>query len=112
MSQCEIVTVVELFFLFAGAFVNHHLRLEALIHCIKVSNCSAVLFSCSLAEALSDVLPDLDPTLSDMCYSVGGDTHSIPQSKNLEEEMEKVSPNDPPAVEGKSVHGNCVVVYS
>ena len=98
---------------FAAAFINHNLRKEALAHCIKVGNCSAVVFSPSLAPALGEVLHELDPSLSDSCFSFG-EQSTIPQARNLEEEVKSASPSDPPPVEGKKATGELfqLCIYS
>ena len=75
------------------AFINNHLQHEALTHCIKIVSPRAIVFHASLSDAVQAVLPDLDrlfpdldPALSDMCYSICGES-SIPQAKSLEAEI-------------------------
>ena len=89
---------------YAAAFINYNLRKEALAHCIKVGNCSAVVFSPSLSQALAEVLPELDPTLHDSCFSYG-EQSTLPQARNMEEEVKTTSPNEPPPVEKKQDTG-------
>ena len=88
-----------------GALINHNLRGDALAHCIRIANSSGVFFSSTLADAVSDVLPNLDPSLSEMLYCVGEDC-SLPQAKILETEIVNSSPNNPPPVSGKSAKGS------
>ena len=92
------------YYFLTAAFINHNLRKEALAHCIRIGNCSAVVFSPSLAPALGEVLHELDPSLSDSCFSYG-EQLAIPQARNLEEEVKSASPNDPPRVEDKQATG-------
>ena len=88
----------------AAAFINYNLRKEALAHCIKIGNCSAVVFSPSLSQALAEVLPELDPTLHDNCFSYG-EQSTLPQARNMEKEVKTASPNEPPHVEAKQATG-------
>lgn len=87
-----------------AALINYNLRKEALAHCIRIGNCSAVVFSPSLSQALAEVLPELDPSLHDSCFSYGQQT-ALPQARNMEEEVKAASPSDPPPVEQKQATG-------
>ena len=89
-----------------AAFINYNLRKEALAHCIRIGNCSAVVFSPSLSGALAEVLPELDPSLHDSCFSYGQQS-ALPQARNMEEEVKSASPNDPPQAEAKQATGEC-----
>ena len=88
-----------------SALINVNLRRESLVNCIKVSECVGVVFSVSLSDAISAVLPKLDPSIKDACYSVCGES-SVPEAKSLEVELEKVSSEPPPPVKDKSIFGN------
>ena len=87
-----------------AAFINYNLRKEALAHCIRIGNCSAVVFSPSLSQALAEVLPELDPSLHDSCFSYGQQT-ALPQARNMEEVVKTASPNDPPHIDAKQATG-------
>ena len=87
-----------------AAFINYNLRKEALAHCIRIANCSAVVFSPSLAQALAEVLPELDPALNDSCFSYG-EQSTLPQARNMDDEVKSASPSDPPHVEQKQATG-------
>ncbi len=93
----------------AGAFINHNLRGDPLAHCIRIADSSGIFFSSTLADAISEVLPNLDPSLS-FLYSVGGDC-SLSLAKNLETEILNSSPNDPPPVQGKSAKGSVMFIH-
>ena len=95
-------------FIHAAAFINYNLRKEALAHCIRIGNCSAVVFSPSLSGALAEVLPELDPSLHDSCFSYGQQS-ALPQARNMEEEVKTASPDDPPPVEQKQATGEYTV---
>jgi hypothetical protein len=62
------------------------------------------VFSPSLSQALAEVLPELDPSLHDSCFSYGQQS-ALPQARNMEEEVKAASPNDPPPVERKQATG-------
>ena len=87
-----------------SALININLRRQSLLHCIKVSECMSLVFSASLSDAISAVLPELDPAIKDACYSVCGES-SVPEAKSLEAELEKASSEPPPPVKDKTVHG-------
>ena len=89
---------------YAAALINSNLRKEALAHCIRIGNCSAVVFSPSLAAALGEVLHELDPALSDSCFSYG-EQSVLSGAKNMEEEVKTASSNDPPPPEEKQATG-------
>ena len=75
------------------------------------------MFSPSLADALGEVLPELDPALSESCFSFG-EQSSLPQARNMEEEIKTASASDPPPPEDKKTTGrfcnNCdeMVMFS
>ena len=87
-----------------AAFINFNLRQEALAHCIRISEARAIVFSADLSDALVAVLPELNPSLSDMCYSVSGES-SIPQAKGMEGELQGASSSEPPPIVGKDLDG-------
>lgn len=78
-----------------SAFINYNLRQDALAHCIRISKACAVVFSAPLGEALNSVLPDLDPALSDWCYSVCGES-TLSLAKDLDTKLKSFSPIAPP----------------
>lgn len=90
------------------AFVNYHLRQEALAHSIRISKCSTIIFSSSLTDALGAVLPDLDVELRYNCYSLCGES-ALPHAKSLEEKLKSCSPHPPPPPPNKSFEGRSPV---
>ena len=95
------------------AFINYNLRQEALAHCIRIAKCSTIIFSSSLTDAVSAVLPDLDVGLRYNCHSVCGESF-LPHAKSLDEKLKSSSPHPPPpppgkSFEGKPHHGDCFV---
>ena len=93
------------------AFINNHLQHEALIHCVKIVTPRAIVFHSSLSDVVQAVLPDLDPALSDTCYSICGES-PIPQAKSLEAEIEGTSAQPPPPPPDKSFEGNHIFLIS
>ena len=91
-----------------GAFINHNLRGESITHCVHAANCIGFIFSAAFSDAVAEVLPSLEIS-GEILYSVGSGC-SLPQAKNLEEEIENASPENPPPVPGKSSTGGCEVV--
>lgn len=85
-----------------GAYINYNLRGDSLAHCIRIANCSGMIFGSALSDAVSEVLPNL--AISEMLYFVGNEC-SLPQAKSLDAAMKAASPNPPPPVEGKSALG-------
>ena len=86
------------------ALINYNLRGKGLIHCVEVTNCRGIVYGCGLSEALSDILPDLDPSISQVLFSVGGDSF-ITGAKNLESEAEDASSSTPSLSQKKSTTG-------
>ena len=94
-----------------AALINHNLRHEALIHCIKISDCRGIVFSASLSDAISTVLGDLDPAVKDNCYYVCGES-SVFEAKSLEDEAKSASAGNPPPVRGKSHSGEYNIILT
>ena len=92
-----------------SALINFNLRQEALAHCIRISKCSAVVFSPSLSDALCTVLPDLDAAMTDSCYSVSGEA-SLPQAKALNVELQSSSPHPPSPPPNKAFEGKHTIL--
>ena len=92
-----------------SALINFNLRQEALAHCIRISKCSAIIFSPSLSDTLCAVLPDLDAALTDSCYSVSGEA-SLPQAKALNVELQSSSPHPPSPPPNKAFEGKNTIL--
>lgn len=92
-----------------AAFLNYNLRGDSLAHCIRIANCSGMIFASSFADAVSDILPNL--AISEMLYFVG-DECSLPQAKSLNAAMKEASPSNPPPVAGKSSLDKMCYIYS
>ncbi|CAL1601800.1 unnamed protein product [Knipowitschia caucasica] len=55
-----------------AAFINYNLRLDPLLHCVKVSRAKALVFATELTEAVQEVSHSLD---SGMCLFISGRGH-------------------------------------
>ncbi len=111
MENCPEYVALYLALLKMGvvcALINHNLRGDGLAHSICIVNSVGVFFSSTLADAISEVLPNLDPSLS-LLYSVGGDC-SLSLAKDLEAEIINSSSNNPPPLQGKSAKGSNIVI--
>ena len=91
-----------------AAFINHNLTGDSLAHCIRIANSSGVIFSTSLADAVSEVLPNLDHTVNEILYHIGEEC-SLSQAKDLMNESENASSDDPPPLSGKSINGTVIM---
>ena len=91
-----------------AAFINHNLTGDSLAHCIRIANSSGVIFSTSLADAVSEVLPNIDHTVNEILYHIGEEC-SLSQAKDLMNESENASSDDPPPLSGKSINGTVIM---
>ena len=87
-----------------GALIGHYLRGKCLAHCIHIGHCSGIFFSCALSSAMLEVLPKFDLSMSQMLYSIGGESF-IPGAISLDDAIKTASPKTLPPVQGKSIHG-------
>ncbi len=93
-----------------AALINHNLRQDSLVHCIKVSQSCAIVLSSSLGGALRDVWEELDMSVRNRAYCVGGDK-SVSGVIPLEGLLEGVSASNPPPVHGKTSDGVSIVLH-
>lgn len=91
-----------------SAFINFNLRQEALAHCIRIVKTRAVVFSASMGDALSAVLPGLEPALSGACYSVCGES-TLAQATSLDAELQSSSHTAPPLPPDISFSGRIIM---
>uniref|UniRef100_A0A673WXE2 Arachidonate--CoA ligase n=1 Tax=Salmo trutta TaxID=8032 RepID=A0A673WXE2_SALTR len=50
-----------------GALINFNLRLEALVHCVTISNAKAVVFGSELTEAMCEIHSSMGKTVQMLC---------------------------------------------
>ena len=94
------------------AFVNHNLRHESLVHCIRAAKTRALVFSSSLTAAVSDVREELgsrgEMDVGRMCFAVCGEPaggQGGGSFKRLDQELQGVSKSPPPPLAGKEADG-------
>ena len=93
-----------------AAFINHNLRQESLVHCVRAAKSRVIIFSSSLTGAVSDVWIDLESgiDMTRMCFAVCGDPddEKYGQSfKRLDRELQGVSTSSPPPLDNKGMEG-------
>ena len=91
-----------------AALVNHNLRQESLTHCICAAKSRALVFSSSLASAVSDVYKDLESSMdmAQMSLAVCGDPEGGGRTfKRLDRELQGVSASSPPVLTNKGMDG-------
>ena len=74
-----------------SSLINYNLRESSLLHCLNICHPKAIVYSISVREALTAVQGDLDETLQQNVFSVGGNT-----SDGLEAMMKSMSSDAPP----------------
>lgn len=91
------------------AFVNHNLRHESLIHCVRVAKSRALVFSSSLSAAVADIREELgsegEIDVGQMCFAVCGDPQQGESFKRLDQELQGVSTSPPPPLANKEPDG-------
>ena len=90
-----------------AALVNHNLRHESLTHCICAAKSRALVFSSSLASAVSDIHKDLETSIdmAQMSLAVCGDPDG--GGRTLDRELQGVSTSPPPVLPNKEMDGRC-----
>ncbi|XP_046845148.1 long-chain fatty acid transport protein 4-like [Xenia sp. Carnegie-2017] len=75
-----------------SALVNYNLRKDSLVHCVSISKAKGLIYSCELADAVSDILP----RISDVrLYEFGDGIFSGLQSENLLKNLKSSSHSAP-----------------
>ena len=74
-----------------SSLINYNLRETSLLHCLNICHPKAIVYSTSVGKALTAVQGDLDETLQQNIFSVGGNT-----SDGLEAMMKSLSSDAPP----------------
>jgi len=87
-----------------AAFINCNLRGKSLAHCIRCGHCLGIFHTSELGNAVDAVLPELNPDLKGMLFSVGGET-TIAGGMTLADEIVSASVEPPPPMSGKDSEG-------
>lgn len=96
-----------------AALINHNLRQESLLHCIRAGKTRSLVCSSSLSGAVMDVIKELsggggggEIDTSKMCFVVGGEQEvGGGNFKNLNQELKTVSTSQPPPLKQKTPDG-------
>ncbi|OPJ67843.1 long-chain fatty acid transport protein 4 isoform A [Patagioenas fasciata monilis] len=77
------------------ALVNSHLRMEALLHCITISNSKAVIFGVEMMEAMQEVQPSLDKSVHLFWSGQGSPESALPGAKHLDPLLQTAQRHQP-----------------
>ena len=89
------------------AFLNHNLRQESLVHCMRVAKSRALVVSAALSGAVCDVCNELEGggmDVGEMCLCVCGESEGG-KFKTLDRELQGVSASPPPVLIDKEADG-------
>uniref|UniRef100_A0A8C8RRJ3 Arachidonate--CoA ligase n=1 Tax=Pelusios castaneus TaxID=367368 RepID=A0A8C8RRJ3_9SAUR len=78
-----------------AALVNSHLRMEALLHCINISNSKAVVFGAEMTEAMQGVQPSLGKSIRLFCSGEWDPESSPPGTEHLDPLLDSASQHLP-----------------
>ncbi|KAM6237390.1 long-chain fatty acid transport protein 4 isoform 2-T3 [Spheniscus humboldti] len=77
------------------ALVNSHLRMEALLHCITISNSKAVVFGVEMMEAMQEVQPSLEKSIHLFWSGEGSPESVLPGAKHLDPLLQMAQRHQP-----------------
>uniref|UniRef100_A0A6Q2Z7Q3 long-chain-fatty-acid--CoA ligase n=1 Tax=Esox lucius TaxID=8010 RepID=A0A6Q2Z7Q3_ESOLU len=92
-----------------AALINFNLRLEALVHCVTISNAKAVVFGSELTEAVCEVHSSMGKTVQMLC-SGDLDSKRVPVGTESLEPLLDASPCHLPSRPDRCFTGNIVGV--
>lgn len=74
------------------ALINYNLKLQALVHTIKVANAKAIIYGAELQDSINEVISSVQNGCSTVfptfCSGLAGATCSVPASVDLDTELE------------------------
>ncbi|XP_062409847.1 long-chain fatty acid transport protein 4 [Sardina pilchardus] len=94
-----------------AALINFNLRLEALVHCINISNAKAVVFGSELTEALCEVHSSMGKTVSLLC-SGDFDSKKVPQGTERLEPLLDAAPSHLPSQPDRGFTDRLFYIYT
>ncbi|PKU34163.1 long-chain fatty acid transport protein 4 [Limosa lapponica baueri] len=77
------------------ALVNSHLRMEALLHCITISNSKAVIFGVEMMEAMQEVQSSLEKSIHLFWSGEGSPESALPGAKHLDPLLQTAQRHQP-----------------
>ena len=95
-----------------GSFINYNLRDSALLHCLRICQPKAIIYSTSLGEALKTVHGELGQAIQDSIFSIGGKDTCLLKSQVLDEELIGMSSCCPPRPKDASSRGESALYAS
>ncbi|XP_012689593.2 long-chain fatty acid transport protein 4 [Clupea harengus] len=94
-----------------AALINFNLRLEALVHCINISNAKAVVFGSELTDALCEVHSSMGKTVGLLC-SGDWDPKRVPEGTELLEPLLDAAPNHQPSPPDRGFTDRLFYIYT
>ncbi|KFQ99380.1 Long-chain fatty acid transport protein 4, partial [Opisthocomus hoazin] len=77
------------------ALVNSHLRMDALLHCITISNSKAVVFGVEMMEAMQELQPSLEKSIQLFWSGEGGPGSAFTGVKHLDPLLQTAQRHQP-----------------
>ena len=87
-----------------SSFINYNLRESGLVHCLRICEPKAIVYSDSLGEALRAVHGELEQAVEGKIFPLKGED-LLHKSQGLEEELRGMSSNPPSRPKGASSRG-------
>uniref|UniRef100_A0A8C0G5C0 Arachidonate--CoA ligase n=1 Tax=Chelonoidis abingdonii TaxID=106734 RepID=A0A8C0G5C0_CHEAB len=94
-----------------AALVNSHLRMEALLHCINISNSKAVVFGAEMMEAMQEVQPSLGKSVRLFCSGEWNPESAPPGTEHLDPFLE-MAPRHLPSPPKKGFLDKLFYIYT
>ncbi|XP_050693749.1 long-chain fatty acid transport protein 4-like isoform X1 [Eriocheir sinensis] len=95
------------------ALINYNLRLEPLVHCIKVASCKAIVCGSEVQEALCDINERKEISgIPTYVYGPREADITIQGGKDLDEALSSVPTTTPPQLQNVNFADNMVYIYT
>lgn len=94
-----------------AALINFNLRLEALVHCINISNAKAVVFGSELTDAMCEVHSSMGKTVGLLCLG-DWDPTRVPDGTDSLEPLLDASPTQQPSLPHRGFTDRLFYIYT
>ncbi|KAJ8286599.1 hypothetical protein GJAV_G00041000 [Gymnothorax javanicus] len=94
-----------------AALINFNLRLDALVHCVTISNAKAVVFGSELTDALCEVHSSMGKTVKLFC-SGDCDPGRVPEGTDSLDQLLEAAPSDQPPQPKRSFTDRLFYIYT
>ncbi|XP_069039355.1 long-chain fatty acid transport protein 4 [Lepisosteus oculatus] len=94
-----------------AALINFNLRLDALVHCVAVSDARALVFGGELADAVREVHSSMGKTVKMFC-SGDWDPQKVPEGTECLEPLLEASPPHPPSAPQRGFVDRLFYIYT